>query len=211
VMTPPPADFDAHYERYVRNGDTFNVSNLRLNTGPSLRVHLFTKAIDVALAGLFYPGMVASTGDVDIDIMNAADQGRTPVDDIVIFGHAGGTTMFGDLGTFDPTALEDEPATFALAERNLLPRRCWLTRDATVRSVGCSSSEFATAFARQYLRRGASITSTTSSVSPCCHGVWTRLAFTASPTPGSAIRDGPFANAADFYAGRFWTTVAGRL
>lgn len=210
-MTPPPADFDAHYERYVRNGDTFDVSNLRKTSGPSLQRHFFDDARNIAITGRFYPSMTASGGEVDVEIMNAAHDGRTPIDSMILFGHAAGTSMFGGVGEFDPTELEAEATSFALANANLLPRRCWFTRSATVRSVGCNSDAFARAFARRYLRRGASITSTTAAVSPCCHGVWDRLAFTSSSVAGSTILDGPFATTAAFHAGRFWTTIAGRL
>ena len=210
-MSPPPADFNAHYERYVRIGDRFDVSNLRKRTGPSLRIHLFTSARDIGIAGRFYQGMTASSGDVDIDISTAATDGTTPIRNMIIFGHSVGATMFGGVGTFDPSALTAEPHSFNLANANLLPRRCWFTRNARVRSVGCNSMAFAQAFARQYLRRGSLIRSTTKAVSPCCHGVWDRLVFTASSAAGSSILDGPFRTARAFHRGRFWSRVRGRL
>jgi len=210
-MSSPPADFNAHYERYVQIGDRFDLSNLRQRTGPTLRIHLFTSARDIAIAGRFYPGMIASSGDVDIDISTAATDGTTPIRRMIIFGHASGTTMFGGTGTFDLAALTPEPHSFALANVNLLPRRCWFTRTARVRSVGCSSLDFAREFSGNYLRRGSAIRSTTSAVSPCCFGVWDRLAFTASSAAGSAILDGPFRTTRAFHRGRFWNRLRGRL
>ena len=210
-MASPPANFNDHYELYVQIGDRFDVSNLRKSSGPDLLVHLFTDARDVGIAGRFYPGMGASSGDVDVDISTAAGDGTTPIDRMIIFGHATGTSMFGGLGTFDPATLTPEPQSFALANAKLLPRRCWFTRNAQVRAVGCSSTAFAQSFAGAYLRRGSAIRSTTEAVSPCCHGVWDRLAFTASSVAGSAILDGPFATTAAFHLSRFWARIRGRL
>jgi hypothetical protein len=210
-MSTPPADFNDHYERYVQIGDRFDVSNLRRRSGPELLIHLFTDARDIGVATRFYPGMTASSGDVDIDISNAATDGTTPIGSMVIFGHASGTSMFGGVGAFDPSTLTPEPHSFALAHANLLPRRCWFTRNAEVRAVGCSSTDFAQAFARAYLRRGSAIRSTTSAVSPCCHGVWDRLAFTASSMAGSAILDGPFRTTRAFHGSRFWARILGQL
>ena len=210
-MSTPPADFNEHYERYVQIGDRFNVSNLRQRRGPTLLVHLFTSARDIGIATRFYPGMIASSGDVDIDISNAANDGTTPIRSMIIFGHASGTRMFGGVGSFDPSTLTPEPHSYALAHANLLPRRCWFTRNARVRAVGCSSLDFAREFAGNYLRRGSAIRSTTSAVSPCCFGVWDRLAFTSSSVPGSAILDGPYRTTRAFHRGRFWSRLRGRL
>ena len=210
-MASPPADFNDHYERYVQVGDRFDVSNLRRRTGPGLLLHLFTTTRDIDIAELFYPGMTAAGTDVDVDISNAATDGMTPIGSMTIFGHATGTSMFGGVGTFDPSTLTAEPHSFELAHNELLPRRCWFTRNAQVRAVGCTSTDFAQGFAAAYLRRGAAIRSTTSAVSPCCSGTWDRLAFTASAVAGSAILDGPFRTAAAFHRGRFWARIAGRL
>ncbi len=211
TMSPPPSDFNDHYERYVKIGDRFDVSNLLKRTGPTLSMHLFTNPRDVAIAGRFYPGMVAGSGDTDIDISNTATDGTTPIHRMIIFGHASGTTMFGGVETFDPSSLTASTHNFNLAHANLLPRRCWFTRKARVRSVGCSSMSFAGEFAKNYLRRGSAIRSTTSAVSPCCHGVWNRLAFTASSAPGSRILDGPFRRTRDFHSSRFWSRLRGKL
>jgi len=210
-MATPPADFNEHYELYVQIGDRFDVSNLRKRTGPSLRIHLFTSTLDIGLATRFYLGMTASSGDVDIDISNAATDGTAPVRNMIIFSHAGGATMFGGVGMFDPSSLTAEPHCFALANANLLPRRCSFTRNARVRSVGCSSTALARAFAGAYLRRGSSIRSTTTSVSPCCDSSMTQFAFTSSSIAGSAILDDPFATARAFHRGRFWRRIRGRL
>ncbi|NEP19957.1 MAG: DUF4157 domain-containing protein [Leptolyngbya sp. SIO4C1] len=210
-MSTPPANFNEHYERYVQIGDRFDVSNLRRRSGPTLLIHLFNNPRDVGIASRFYPGMTASGGDVDIDISTAASDGTTPVRNLIIFGHAAGTSMFGGLGSFNPSTLTPEPHSFALAHANLLPRRCWFTRNARVRAVGCSSTDFAREFAGAYLRRGSAIRSTTRAVSPCCFGVWDRLAFTASSSPGSTILDGPFRTTRAFHRGRFWARIRGRL
>jgi hypothetical protein len=210
-MSSPPADFNDHYELYVQIGDRFNVSNLRKRSGPDLLVHLFTDARDIGIAERFYPGMTASQSDVDVAISTAANDGTTPIDRMIIFGHATGTSMFGGVGTFDPSTLTPEPHSFELAHAKLLPRRCWFTRNSQVRAVGCRSTAFAEAFAGAYLRRGSAIRSTTEAVSPCCNGVWTRLAFTASAVAGSAILDGPFATTNAFHRGRFWARILGRL
>jgi len=209
-MTPPPANFNENYERYVNIGDKFNVSNLRKKKGPNLRIHLFTNPRDIGIAARFYPGMNASSGNVDIDISSAASDGITPINNLVIFGHATGTSMFGGTGTFDPTTLTPIVHSFNLAKAKLLPRRCWFTRKASVRSVGCNSMNFAQVFAGLYLRHGSQINSTTRSVSPCCHGVWNQLAFTAGSAAGSRILDGPHRTTRAFHNSRFWERIRGK-
>lgn len=229
-----PADFNDRYERYLRIGDQFDVSNLRTTNGASLRLHLFDSGSqwrDALVAQLFYPGTAQSGGDVDVDIENGADAGKTPIQEFLLFGHAGGATMWGGaVPSFEPSTLDPEQprATYNLAEAGLLPRRCWFTRTAKARAVGCDSASFGQAFANAYLRRGAEIVATTDSVRPFCTGLpwelanlmgdptgcawYNQLGFTATAAVTSPVLAGPFSTVTDFHAaGSHWTTVKGKL
>jgi hypothetical protein len=221
----PPANFDARYELYVQIGDTFDISNLTATTGPTLRIYLFddaSEAMNANLVKLFYPG-ATSSATPDNDIENAASSGSTPIADFLIFSHAGGDTMWGNASSFTPRNFdpEQDTQTFALAHAGLFPRRCWFTRNATARSVGCDSEHWGTDFASHYLRVGASITTTTKSVRPKCTAPlmtpaggclsYDGVDFATSFTVGATSLDGPFWSAAAFHAGRFWKTIRGRL
>jgi len=226
TMAKPPADFDAHYERYVQNGDKFDISNLTAKTGPTLSIYLFDDAkqvMDADLAKLFYPGSFSSL-DVDTDFDLAATSGATPIANLVIFGHASGGSMWGDASSFTPSDFdpEQDTQTFALAHAALFPRRCWFTRNATARAVGCDSETWGQDFADHYLRVGAKVTTTTKSVRPKCSATLVNpvtgacnsfdgLDFAASPAIGAAMLDGPFWTVADFHGGKFWKTIKGTL
>ncbi len=216
------------YPYFVRIGDEFDISNLNATTGTSLSIHLFdptTEALDAALAVLFYPGSTSSLGP-DGDIEGAASFGATPIQAFVIFGHSGGNEMWGGAGSFRPSEFNphDPNPTFEQAEGGFLPRRCWFTRTATARSVGCDSNHFGEAFARAYLRNGASIVTTTAAVQPKCTGTavdisqtppgcksYQGVAFATSHLRTAAMIEGEFWSAADFHAGTHWVTIAGKL
>jgi Domain of unknown function (DUF4157) len=222
-LPTPPGNFDARYELYVQNGDTFDISNLTATSGSSLRIYLFddaSQANDAAIAKKFYPGM-SSSGGADNDIENAANSGNTPISDFVVFGHAAGDSMWGGASTFTPNTFnpEEEVQTFTLAEAGIFPRRCWFTRNATSRSVGCDSEAWGQDFAAHYLRKGASVITTTKSVRPKCKTAtasggctsYDGLDFASSSSAGGTMLDGPFYSVGDFHAGRFWKTINGKL
>jgi hypothetical protein len=218
----------SRYPYYVRIGDEFDVSNLTATSGTSLQVFLFdasTEPKDAALAQLFYPGSVQSSGDVDTDIETAASFGATPIGTFLIFGHSAGGEMWGDAASFEPRnfRVNRPDPTFEQAEAGLFPRRCWFTRSAAARSVGCSSNAFGRDFARAYLRAGASIVTTTESVLPRCNGPridfsqtppgctsYNGVAFADSPAATATVLEGPFWNRADFHAGTHWLTIDGK-
>jgi hypothetical protein len=219
----PPANFDAHYELYVQIGDTFDISNLTATTGTSLSIYLFddtSQAKDAAIAKLFYPGS-ASSGGADSDIENTSSSGSKPISDMVIFGHAGGDEMWGGASRFKPADFdpEEDVQTFALASAGLFPRRCWFTRNATTRSVGCDSETWGTNFAAHYLREGANVITTTKSVRPKCKTAtatggctsYDGLDFATSSSASATSLDGPFWSVTDFHAGKFWKTIKGKL
>ena len=223
TLAKPPANFNARYELYVQIGDTFDISNLTAKTGTSLRIYLFddgTEAMDAAIAKLFYPGSTSSVG-ADADIESTAGSGSKPIADMVIFAHASGNRMFGGASSFTPRDFnsEEDVQTFVLASAGLFPRRCWFTRNATARSVGCDSEAWGTDFAAHYLRDGANVITTTKSVRPKCKTAtatggctsYDGLDFATSWTVGATSLDGPFWSAADFHAGKFWKTIKGKL
>jgi hypothetical protein len=221
-----PADFDSRYERYVQQGDQFDVSNLIATTGRTVRIYLFddaNAAMDAAIAKHFYPRSEFSPG-ADGTIEDKANSGKEPIGDMVIFGHAAGDSMWGgSSNTFTPSQQDPEepPQAFVLAEAGLFPRRCWFTRNATVRSVGCNSQAWGRDFAAHYLRRGASVTATTASVRPACSPplvdrlgnckTFDGLEFAASHLITAALLAGPFYDVASFHGARYWATTQGAL
>jgi hypothetical protein len=217
------AKYGDRYERFVQIGDEFDVSNLTATTGKTLRIYLFsdsTEAKDAALAKLFYPGSVSSSSP-DSDIEGAAGFGSTPIHEFLIFGHSSGDSMWGGAGSFRPADFdpEDPPPSFGQAERGFFPRRCWFTRQASARSVGCSSEDWGRDFAAHYLRKGAQIVTTTASVRPKCKvaasgggcASYDGVDFATSPSPSATSLEGPFWSASDFHAGSHWSTIAGKL
>lgn len=228
TLAKPPANFNDRYELYVQIGDKFDISNLTAEEGTFVRtfllIYLFddaTEAMDADVAKLFYPGSVSSL-DADTDFDSTSNSGSTPIVNMVIFGHAQGGTMWGGAsrfapGDFDP---EEPKQSFALAHAGLFPRRCWFSRNASVRAVGCDSETWGQDFAAHYLRKGASVITTTRSVRPTCtapllvNGVcqsYDGLDFASSPARDAARLDGPFSTAADFHASIFWQTIKGKL
>jgi hypothetical protein len=223
TLPKPPGNFDARYELYVQKGDTFDISNLTAKTGSSLSIYLFddgSQAMDAAIAKKFYPGSTSS-GGADTDIENASSSGSKPISDFLIFGHAGGNTMWGAASRFKPADFnpEEDLQTFALAHAGLFPRRCWFTRNATARSVGCDSEAWGQDFSRHYLREGASVITTTKSVRPKCRTAtstggctaYDGLDFATSSSSHATSLDGPFWSASNFHSGKFWTTIKGKL
>lgn len=224
TLGKPPSNFDDRYELYVQSGDTFDVSNLTATAGTSVSIYLFDDAaqnLDANLARLFYAGSTSSS-DADTDFDRASSSGSAPIGEMVIFGHAGGSSMWGGASTFTPSDFpsEEPRQSFALAHAALFPRRCWFTRNATARSVGCDSENWGEDFAAHYLRLGASVTTTTKSVRPKCTaplvvgGVCTSydgVDFASGPSPSATSLDGPFWTSADFHAGKYWKTIKGKL
>jgi hypothetical protein len=224
TLAKPPANFDDHYELYVQAGDKFDISNLTAKTGPSVNIYLFndgTEAMNANLAKAFYPGS-ASSSDADTEFDSASNSGSAPIGSLVIFGHAGGGTMWGAASSFTPSGFDpEEPKqSFALAHVGLFPRRCWFARNASARSVGCDSETWGEDFAAHYLRVGAKVVTTTKSVRPKCSaplfsgGVCTAfdgLDFATSAAISAAMLDGPFWSAAAFHGGKYWKTIKGKL
>jgi hypothetical protein len=221
-----PGDFNKRYERYVQIGDEFDISNLTATNGETLNLHLFddtSEKLDADLAKLFYPGSQSTVG-ADADIDSTSGSGSNPIGQMVIFGHAGGNSMWGDASTFTPADLKSEEPehSFTLASVGLFPRRCWFTRDAQVRSVGCDSTAWGKDFAAAYLRKGAKVITTTESVWSRCRGsaydpatdtctAHNGVDFRDAPVAPARILEGPFWSAADFHGGSYWTTLDGNL
>jgi len=224
TLAEPPADFEDRYELYVQNGDKFDIANLTASSGPTVRIYLFndgSEADYARLARMFYPGS-SSSPDADSDVARESSGGTTPIARMVIFGHAGGSEMWGGASHFAAADFNPEaPApSYSLAHFGLFPRRCWFTRTAAVRSVGCDPQKWGTAFASRYLRAGGSVTTTTRSVRPSCsaplfvNGVcrsFDGLEFAISPAMSADRLDGPFWTVEDFHSSKFWANIAGKL
>jgi hypothetical protein len=229
ISMKSPLASGQRYYLYVRKGDEFDISNLTTTTGETLRIFLFSSAsesLNARLAMLFYPGSQQSGGDPDVDIETGAGGGATPIQNFLIFGHAHDDEMWGDAASFRPADFnpEEPKPSFAQASIGMFPRRCWFTRNAAARSVGCDSVTWGADFSRRYLRRGSSIVTTLRSVQPRCRGIfvdhsvtppgcflYNGVAFTDSPARTAPPVGGPYWSAADFHAGAFWQTLNGRL
>jgi hypothetical protein len=218
-----PADFDEHYDRYISLGDKFEFVNLTQTTGPALDVHLFNATNPYAeVAELFYPGIVG-TKDPQASIEATAKGGRTPIREMVIFGHAHRGTMFGDATVFTPRdSNSEEPApSFTRAVEQRYPQRGWFTRNAKVRSVGCDSEAWGMDFARRFLREGAMVTTTTATVIGNCSGKSPEYVAIAGDcrkldglsfrTPGGVPLEGPFWTLSEFHGAGYWADVQGKL
>jgi hypothetical protein len=170
------------------------------------------------------------SNSVDSDIDGKAASGKTPIGDFIIFGHAAGNAMFGTDSSpwFEPSKNEpnENKVTYDLARGWFLPRRCWFTKNATARSVGCDSERFGRDFADQYLRTGAHITTTTKSVRPWCDpshqdfsargapcyrydGVEFATSWTTDPSTTRLPAGGPFTSPAAFHGATYWSSIPG--
>jgi hypothetical protein len=216
----PSAGEAAHYEKFVRTHDRFDISNLTADSGETLRIHLFAEGTKEAnVASNFYPGIHSCNTLADVCMSNAAREGKRPIKEFVIFGHQSGGKMYGDASYLTPQELKpDEPrAPFEDAKQGLLPRRCWFTHNAEARSVGCTSIKWGKDFASAFLRKGAAISTTTASVgSKCSSGKDEcpnpdQLVFLERPRQGAKVLDGPFSSAAAFHKSKFWETIPGTL
>ena len=221
-----PADFNEHYERYISVGDSFDISNLREPIGGSAAIHLFNEAnLYTAVTKKFYPGIVG-VQDADGAIAGAARGGLKPIGDFVIVGHANSQAMFGDVGVLIPKELNsEEPApSHAGTQLGIFPRRCWFTRNATVRAVGCDSEAWGQDFANHFLRQGAKVTTTTAAVRGRCSGRTPELVpiagecraldgfeFASSYLSYGVNLEGPFWSAEQFHAGTYWSELKGTL
>jgi len=222
----PPADFDAHYEKYLNLGDTFDISNLKTTyKGTSLKLSLFDKTENnhIVLSTL-YPG-VNTSKDPDQDIKATAQEGKTPIADFLIGGHQAGGEMYGSSGRFEPGKLSaDEPAhAFSRAKDSKFPRRCWFTHYGTARSVGCSSDSFGKSFASLYLSKEAGIDTTMRMIAPTCTSKFMRpdgscesidaIEFRQASGEEKTADHGPFklSEPNKFHGSPFWNRIAGAL
>jgi hypothetical protein len=219
-----PADFDEHYDRYITAGDRFDISNLTKEKGASLNIHLFNAANPYAgVAQQFYPG-IAGKNDAADAIFKTALSGRNPIANMLIFGHAHEGTMFGDTGVFKPKETDPEQPgpSFSGLQEGKFPQRCWFTRNATVRSVGCDTETWGQDFASHYLRVGASITTTMAPVQGACSGKSPEYVAIAGDCrnkldglefrmPGGEWLDGPFWTTEKFHSAGWWSKIDGKL
>jgi bacterioferritin-associated ferredoxin len=154
IAMQSPKAWDDDYWNYIWVGDTFDVSNLKLKTGPSITSSFHLKG-DLQALQVLYGG--PDPVNLEQEIANSSGSGKTPIASLTITGHTAADEIWGDKSAFSPTGLSpDEPEpTGAGAHMKMGPRRCWFTRSATARIVGCSSETVAKPFAKAFLRVGA--------------------------------------------------------
>ena len=162
------------------------------------------------------------------DIAKQSGEGKTPLSELIMFGHSGGHDLYGDAGKMTPKDLKsDEPApTFDRAHIGKLPHRCWFTTDAQARAIGCYSDTFGDEFSTTFLRGGGktAISSTLRNVilpyapnykegEPSKAGepkYMKALAF-SSDVGDTPAEVGPFGDAASFHASKYWQKTKGGL
>ncbi|HET7215755.1 MAG TPA: DUF4157 domain-containing protein [Terriglobia bacterium] len=211
-----------NYQNHIQPGDQFDVSNLTAQAGPDLEICLFqTGTPDAEVVKRFYPSSAATITDPDSDISAKARDGSTPLRNLLIVGHHSGDHMFGEV-EFKPSAYSSEEPnpSYDQAIGGLFPRRCWLTRNASARLVGCSSEAIGQDFANSYLRTGASVTTTTRAVGTYCTVMRPRerscvhpdaLYFAQSSSRSAPSVGGPYTTAGAFQSGPFWSSIKGSL
>jgi len=150
-----PRAWDPDYWHYLRVGDEFDISNLTATTGQSATFTFSGAGTYLTAAAALYPGTDPTALLTEIELL--AGNGGTPIQNLTVVGHAGGTRMWGDSSNFDPSGLNAEaPAPDGAGAHNQNgPRRCWFTKNARARFVGCSSQGVAGAFRDSFLRDGA--------------------------------------------------------
>ena len=194
------------------------------------------KVVKSAILGVF----------VDSALANTSGQGRTPISLLELAGHSparkpaisGGSDVeqwilkflkpraphlpWNKLRGYYPKDFSpDKPEpTFDRAKSRRGPRRCWFTRTARVRAVVCNGHRFGVAFAKLFLREGASLTTTLPDVRVSFganvfaeSGVFTHFKVEDPKTKeDKTIRDPD--NLTDAFSGRHWrytATIGGRL
>jgi Domain of unknown function (DUF4157) len=209
-----------NYAALVQTDDMFDVSNLTAQSGTETQMYLFddtAQKSDADVAKKFYPGS-RSKDNPDDEMAFRSKHGGTPLSHVMILGHAGGSRMFGRNALFRPSDfMAEEPApTYLLAKIGFFPRRCWFTKNATARLVGCASQSIAQDFANAYLRDGASVITTTASISTVCTK---KIDFSGNCTEPDALMfvegirnlSPPFTTRSAFEGSSFWNTLKGGL
>lgn len=150
------------YERWLEIGDTFDITNLKATTGVSATIN-FTGADNFLTAmQTIYGGTPNSDPFMD-QLETLSLQGNTPIHNLTLVGHSGGSQMWGTPGSgFDASTVTPElPRPDGIdANNNSGPPRCWFTRNATIRFVGCSSTNIASTASKTMLRKGAAAVGT---------------------------------------------------
>jgi hypothetical protein len=154
IKMQSPKAWGDDYERYIWIGDEFDISNLTLKTGPSKTFTYDLAADDLKTVRALYGG----TEPVNLEqaIAQLAGEGKTPIQSLIVGGHTAGHDIWGDNSAFTTDGLKsEEPVPSGAGAHNKAgPRRCWFTRSATVRIVGCSSRTVTEPFAAVFLRKG---------------------------------------------------------
>ena len=148
------------YQNHLRKCDKFDVSNLTATTGTDLRLAVSPDL--QANHNARYGTSSEQAGNVATRIRDTSNQGRTPIALFYLAGHGGR----GHFSLSSLTSMTEAIATpsYARAKQKKGPLRCWFTRNAEARFIGCSSQGFARSFANSVLRDGASTFGTNQSI-----------------------------------------------
>jgi RHS repeat-associated protein len=139
------------YPNTIHACDKFDASNLTATSGTDLRL---TVSVDLQTNHSSIYGMVPeSPSNVADRIRDTSSQGGTPISLFYLGGHNG----HGRFNLTSLTRMSEAKAapTYARASQKKGPLRCWFTRNAEARFIGCSSDSFAASFASSVLRDGA--------------------------------------------------------
>ena len=172
-------DADDYY-KYISIGDEFDVSNLKATSGVSATIvfqgaDTYLQAINAIYGG----GVINPSNPFVNELETLSNHGETPIHNLTLVGHSNPFQMWGDNAKFIPGNHNPElplPNGFQ-ASIKAGPKRCWFTRNATVKFVGCTSEELAKTMSKKFLRKGAAAYGTNKWL---CEK---QITFNVNPTP----------------------------
>lgn len=145
---------DDQYQNFVSVGDTFDISNLNLRDGPFETFSYKGSGRYLIATSTIYGG--ADPSNLLVQIGDLAGWGKTPIRILTLTGHTAPMAITGD--DENGSTLENRyiiAVSYARAREKNGPQRCWFTRNALVRVLGCYSVFFVQNFAKEFLRAGA--------------------------------------------------------
>ena len=220
---------DQGYPNTIEPCDKYDASNLAMTSGPWVYINMDTRGIYGRIYQEDRPQAEgAPTGhQVYVILMAESGEGATPIHYFEMLGHsmdwpgmgAGDETdkkklkKGGTVNNFDPWRYwPNQPVpTFARAQQQKGPHRCWFTRSANGYSFACGGYSFGQAFAGSFLRRGARINTSPQGMSIYNNDAWIHRNDWGFGRDG---RDGKvdwYSNIDEFLKSPGWAIVLGRL
>jgi RHS repeat-associated protein len=164
-LWPTDGTGDHGYPNLIRPCDRYDASNLAVPAPGATKLQVVVDPDHFFATQYFVPGAKLVTPQkVPSLIKSVSGEGGTPISDFLSAGHGGfggywphknAQGKWRQYRVPDLVAL-DEPPSFARASSRKGPLRCWFSRDAAARFLGCGSGEYMAApLANKVLRKGA--------------------------------------------------------